>query len=116
MEQTKQSVMKSGSLNPMWGKQHDQKTKEKISNSQKIRYAAIRKALKTEEVLSLGRTDKAARMDLLDLCLNTDAIAFETIEQAHNFMAIMLQEGDNYLKSVIKEELNKFLDSRNRHL
>lgn len=39
---------KEGSLNPMWGKQHSQETKNKISLAQKARYNAIRKALKED--------------------------------------------------------------------
>lgn len=39
---------REGSLNPMWGKKHTQATKEKISQSQKARYSAIRKALKED--------------------------------------------------------------------
>ena len=33
MQNTKQSVMRSGNLNPMWGKRHDVETKKKISLS-----------------------------------------------------------------------------------
>lgn len=39
---------REGSQNGMWGKQHTQATKEKISQSQKARYSAIRKALKED--------------------------------------------------------------------
>lgn len=38
MENTEQSVMKSGNLNPMYGKRHSTDTKKKISDSQKQRY------------------------------------------------------------------------------
>ena len=31
MQDTLQSIKKSGSLNPMWGKKHDDETKKKIS-------------------------------------------------------------------------------------
>ena len=39
---------REGSKNGMWGKKHTQATKEKISQSQKARYSAIRKALKED--------------------------------------------------------------------
>lgn len=39
---------REGGLNPMWGKNHTQATKKKISNSQKARYSAIRKALRED--------------------------------------------------------------------
>lgn len=114
-----QSIKKQGNLNPMFGKKHDLKTKKKISNSQKERYEAIRQAVYSEDAKldePIGRTDKAARIDLLNQCLNTDTIGFDSVEQAHNFVAIMLQEkGENYLEKVVKEELNKFLNDRNRH-
>lgn len=38
MEITKQSVERSGNLNPMWGKRQSLETKKKISDSQKKRY------------------------------------------------------------------------------
>ncbi|MDL2306133.1 hypothetical protein LJC72_12495, partial [Bacteroides sp. OttesenSCG-928-D19] len=64
----------------------------------------------------VGRTDKAARMDLLNQCLNTDSIAFRDAEQAHNFVAIMLQKEESYLQKLIKEELNKLINEKNRHV
>ncbi|NDV66402.1 NUMOD3 domain-containing DNA-binding protein [Bacteroides sp. 224] len=118
MKQTKRGVMKSGSLNPMWGKKQSDETKRKISDSQKKRYEIIRQALQVEDTTvkkSVGRTDKAARMDLLNQCLHRDTIAFDSVEQAHNFVAIMLQNEDSYLKKVIKEEINRFINDRNRH-
>ena len=108
---------REGNLNPMFGKRHNEETKEKISTSQKARYAAIRKALQAEEIQPpIGRTDKAARMDLLNQCFNTDSIAFKDVEQAHNFVAIMLQNEENYLQKIIKEELNKLINEKNRHV
>ena len=37
MQDTLQSIKKSGNLNPMWGKRHDEETKKKISDAQKKR-------------------------------------------------------------------------------
>ena len=45
MNTTKQSMGKVGSFNPMYGKRHTEETKQKISNTQRARYAAIRKAI-----------------------------------------------------------------------
>ena len=45
MEQTQQSIQRRGNLNPMWGRKQSPETKQKISNTQKARYAAIRKAI-----------------------------------------------------------------------
>ncbi|WP_291530614.1 NUMOD3 domain-containing DNA-binding protein [Bacteroides sp. UBA939] len=107
---------REGNLNPMWGKQQSLDTKKKISNTQKKRYEAIRKQLQKEETKqAIGRTDKVARMDLLNQCLHKDTIGFDSVEQAHNFVAIMLEnEGTSYLQRIVKEELNKFLNERER--
>ena len=53
MKNTEQSVTKSGNLNPMYGKRHSTDTKKKISDSQKQRYQAIRKALKNKNYSSM---------------------------------------------------------------
>ena len=50
MNNTKQSMAKSGNLNPMYGKRHSIDTKKKISDSQKQRYETIRKALQEQEL------------------------------------------------------------------
>jgi len=110
---------REGSLNPMWGKEQSQETKQKISISQKKRYEMIRQQLQSEQTglkEPVGRTDKVARMDLLNQCLNTDSMSFRDVEQAHNFVAIMLQNEGNYLKKIIKEELDKLINDKNRHV
>ena len=61
MNKTKQSMEKMGSLNPMYGKRHSEETKQKISNTQRARYTAIRKAL-AEQELGSGRSGTGARM------------------------------------------------------
>lgn len=108
---------REGNLNPMFGKRQSLKTKQKISDSQKERYEMIRRKIQSEQANPpLGRTDKAARMELLNQCLNKDTIGFDTVEQAHNFVAIMLQyEGENHIQRVIKEELDKMLRDKNQH-
>ena len=35
MQDTLQSIKKSGNLNPMWGKRHDEETKKKIADLKK---------------------------------------------------------------------------------
>nr|WP_279192237.1 NUMOD3 domain-containing DNA-binding protein [Bacteroides intestinalis] len=111
---------KEGSLNPMWGKSQSLETKQKISNSQKDRYERIRKALQTEDTAAtknIGETNVAAQIDLLKQCLFTDNITFKDAEQAHNFIAIMSDGiNSNYLKSVINDELNRYLNNINRHV
>ena len=66
MENTQQSVMRSGNLNPMWGHKQTSETKKKISDSQKARYAAIRKALSERWDLASVRKGwlSASRLEL----------------------------------------------------
>lgn len=113
-----QSIKKQGSLNPMYGKSHDEVTRRKISDAQKQRYAAIEKALKLEKTEHpIGNTSGQARLDLLQQCLFTDTIGFKDVQQAMNFIAIMTDGIDNnYLKKVINNELNKHLENLNRHV
>lgn len=112
MNNTKQSMAKKGSLNPMHGKKQSQETKEKISSSQKARYAAIRKAIEENaDILTYGKTDMKARKDLLRHLLDNNEISFKNVQQAVNFLSIMLSE--EHFKSIIKEEINRFLRDNN---
>ena len=54
-----------GSLNPMWGKQHRQETKDKISKTQKKRYDTIRKALKENTSADKATNIKIMRLNAL---------------------------------------------------
>ena len=108
MENTMQSIKKSGNLNPMWGKRHDEETKKKISDAQKARYAAIRKALKENDILDYAETDEEARKDVLRQLLDRNELKFKNIQQAVNFIAIMLRK--DRIQEVIKEEINNFIN------
>ena len=105
MENTEQSVMKSGNLNPMYGKRHSTDTKKKISDSQKQRYQAIRKALKEQELFEYADTSLNARKEVLKHLLNTNELSFNSVQQAVNFLAIML--GKEKIQDIIKAEINK---------
>ena len=108
MENTMQSIKKSGSLNPMWGKRHDEETKKKISNAQKKRYAAIRKALQEQDILNYAETDEEARKDVLRQLLDRNELNFKNVQQAVNFIAIMLRK--DRIQKVIREEINIFIN------
>lgn len=108
MQNTQQSVMKSGSLNPMHGKRHSHDTKSKISATQKERYAAIRKALKEQDILSYGRTDYNARRSVLQHLLDKNELTFRNVQQAVDFLAIML--GKDRIQEIIKQEINNLLN------
>lgn len=107
MENTQQSMSKSGNLNPMFGKRHTQETKKKISDSQKQRYQTIRKALEEQELIDYGDTSADARKDVLKRLLDYCNLNFENLQQAANFIAIML--GKDRIQEVVKAEINKVI-------
>ena len=105
MKNTEQSVTKSGNLNPMYGKRHSTDTKKKISDSQKQRYQAIRKALKEQELFEYADTSIDARKEVLRHLLDTNELSFNSVQQAVNFIAIML--GKEKIQDIIKAEIDK---------
>ncbi len=107
MENTKQSVMKSGNLNPMAGKRHSLETREKISNSQKNRYEAIRKAMNERELMSYADTSENARREVLKHLIETHELSFESVQQAINFIAIVV--GKKRMQQIIRDEIDKLV-------
>lgn len=107
METTKQSVERSGNLNPMWGKRQSLETKKKISDSQRKRYAAIRKAIREQDILQFAKTDDEARKELIHQLLDKNNISFDNIQQAVNFVAFLLEK--ERVKDIIRKEINKLL-------
>lgn len=105
MENTQQSMSKSGNLNPMFGKRHSTDTKKKISDSQKQRYETIRKALQEQELLDYADTSENARREVLRHLLDTNELSFNSVQQAVNFIAIML--GKDRIQEIVKAEINK---------
>ena len=112
MDNTMQSIKKSGSLNPMWGKRHDNETKKKISDSQKKRYAAIKKALQEQDILNYAETDDEARKDVLKQLLNKNELNFKSIQQAVNFLGIMLKK--HRIQEIIRQEINNLINECNK--
>ena len=109
MENQKISVQNSreGNLNPMWGHKQTSETKKKISDSQKARYAAIRKALSEQDIIDYGKTDMEARKDVLRQLLDRNQLSFQSVQQAANFFAIMLDE--ERVKRIVQEQIDKFI-------
>ena len=112
MENTEQSVMKSGNLNPMYGKRHSTDTKKKISDSQKQRYQAIRKALKEQELFEYADTSLDARKEVFRHLLDTNELSFNSVQQAVNFIAIML--GKEKIQDIIKTEIDKVISETHK--
>lgn len=107
METTKQSVNRSGNLNPMFGKRQSLETKQKISDSQRKRYAAIRKAIREQDMLQFAQTDSEARKELIHQLLDKNNISFDNVQQAVNFVAFLLEK--ERVKAIVQEEINKLL-------
>lgn len=107
MDTIKQSIERSGNLNPMYGKRQSLETKRKISDSQKRRYAAIRKAIREQDILRFAQTDDEARKELIHQLLVNNNISFDNIQQAVNFVAFLFEK--ERVKDIIKEEINKLL-------
>ena len=108
MENTELSMMRIGNLNPMYGKKQSYETKQKISNAQKERYNRIRKALKEQDILDYGRTEDNARRDVLSHLLDKNELNFNSVQQAVNFLSIMLKE--HRIQEIIRQEINNLLN------
>ena len=108
----KQSIKKKGALNPMYGGRHSAETKQKISNSQKIRWNNIRQAI---EQVSEETNDKA-RQDLIDQALYSDTISFKDEQQARNFFKIMSQSDKELLAKYLEPIVNSFVREYLQHV
>lgn len=91
---------REGSLNPMWGKQHSQKTKDKISKTQKERYDLIRKQLKREST-----EDSDRRIDLLNLYIQQGKIS--TMKDFEDAIYNLFQE--QRIKSIIEQTVSNYI-------
>jgi hypothetical protein len=100
--------MRSGNLNPMYGKKQSYETKQKISNAQKERYNRIRKALKEQDILDYGQTDDNARKDVLRQLLDKNDLNFNNVQQAVNFLSIMLKK--HRIQEIIRQEINNLIN------
>ena len=108
MDNTELSMMRTGNLNPMYGKKQSYETKQKISNAQKERYNRIRKALKEQDILDYGQTDDNARKDVLRHLLDKNELNFNNVQQAVNFLSIMLKK--HRIQEIIRQEINNLIN------
>ena len=107
MNTTKASVERKGILNPMWGRTHTPETKEKISNSQKARYNAIRNAIKENDILDYGSDDVESRKAVLSHLLNNNDLQFDNMKQVADFLVIMI--GKDRINEIIRSEVDKII-------
>lgn len=101
--------IRTGNLNPMYGKRHSRETKEKISNSQKLRYQAIKQAIHEHDLLQFADISDEARKELIVQLLEKNEIKFDNIQQVLTFLAILLKK--ERIKEVVKEEIDRFVAS-----
>ena len=94
---------RAGSLNPMWGKQHSQKTKDKISKTQKERYDLIRKQLQKE-----NKEDSDNRINLLTLYIKQGKI--NTLSELEDEICKLFQE--QRIRQIIEQTVNNYLSKR----
>ncbi len=107
MNTTKASVERKGNLNPMWGRKHTPETKEKISNSQKARYNAIRKAIKEQSIIDYGDDSPESRKRVLAHLLDNNDLKFDNMKQVADFLAIMI--GKDRINEIIRSEVDKII-------
>jgi hypothetical protein len=92
----------------MYGRKQSYETKQKISNAQKERYNRIRKALKEQDILYYGQTDDNARKDVLRQLLDKNELNFNNVQQAVNFLSIMLKK--HRIQEIIRQEINNLIN------
>ena len=107
MNTTKASVDRKGNLNPMWGRKHTPETKEKISNSQKARYNAIRNAIKENDILDYGDNSPESRKRVLAHLLDNNDLKFDNMKQVADFLAIMI--GKDRIQEIIRSQVDKLI-------
>ena len=107
MNTTRASVDRKGNLNPMWGRKHTPETKEKISNSQKARYNAIRKAIKEQSIIDYGDDSPESRKRVLAHLLDNNDLKFDNMKQVADFLAIMI--GKDRIQEIIRSQVDKLI-------
>lgn len=107
MMNSSQKISKQGNLNPMYGKRHTADTKKKISDSQKARYNAIRKAIKEQSIIDFGDDSPESRKRILTYLLDKNNLQFENMKQVADFLAIMI--GKDRIQEIIRSEVDKLI-------
>ena len=107
MMNSSQKISRQGNLNPMYGKRHTADTKKKISDSQKARYNAIRKAIKEQSIIDFGDDSPESRKRILTYLLDKNNLQFENMKQVADFLAIMI--GKDRINEIIRSEVDKFI-------
>ena len=107
MMNSSQKISRQGNLNPMYGKRHTADTKKKISDSQKARYNAIRKAIKEQSIIDYGDDSPESRKRVLAHLLDNNDLKFDNMKQVADFLAIMI--GKDRINEIIRSEVDKII-------
>lgn len=99
---------RQGSLNGMWGKQHTQASKDKISQSQKARYDAIRKAIKENT-----SADEASNKKIMRLNAMLQSGKIKTVGELYRAIHILFL-ADKVSRNII-ENLRKYGMQKTRY-
>ena len=102
-----QKISRQGNLNPMYGKRHTADTKKKISDSQKARYNAIRKAIKEQSIIDYGDDSPESRKRVLAHLLDNNDLKFDNMKQVADFLAIMI--GKDRIQEIIRSQVDKLI-------
>lgn len=102
-----QKISRQGNLNPMYGKRHTADTKKKISDSQKARYNAIRKAIKEQSIIDYGDDSPESRKRVLTHLLDKNNLHFDNPKLLADFLLIMI--GKDRLSEIVRSEVDKFI-------
>ena len=102
-----QKISRQGNLNPMYGKRHTADTKKKISDSQKARFNAIRKAIKEQSIIDYGDNSPESRKAVLSHLLNNNDLKFDNMKQVADFLAIMI--GKDRIQEIIRSQVDKLI-------
>ena len=92
----------------MWGRKQSQETKKKISDTQKARYAAIKKAItEREDILDYGDDDPQTRREILRYLLDNNNLKFNSVKQAADFFVIML--GQDKIEDIVHRTIDRYI-------
>ena len=64
--------------------------------------------MKEQDILDYGQTDDNARIDVLRHLLDKNELNFNNVQQAINFLAIMLKK--HRIKELIRQEINNLIN------
>lgn len=64
--------------------------------------------MKEQDILDYGQTDDNARKDVLRYLLDKNELSFRNVQQAVNFLAIMLKK--DRIQEIIRQEINNFVN------